>query len=91
MPYAVKNLSTNSYWTSSHAKGVDYTDVRFAKVYLKESTARGVAKQIQNTEIHHYDNEQWWINSGKIPYENWEPGYTAKPDWQAVDLDNESV
>jgi hypothetical protein len=65
--------------------------VRFAKVYLKESTARGVAKQFQDVEMHHYNTEQSLIRQGIVPYEDWAPKYTGKPDWQAVDLDNESV
>lgn len=87
MPFVVKNMATGRYWTSSHAKDVDYTDVLYAKVYTKRGTAQGVATGHQRTDMHHYETEQYWINRpGDLP--DWfTPVFNGvPPDWQVEEI-----
>lgn len=93
MPYVVVETSrgTKNYWTTSSGKDVDYSDVRFARVYPKAATAKRVAKQLQDREMHWFENEQAWLREGRKPYPDWEPGYHGvAPNWTVEEVHAEA-
>lgn len=86
MPYVVKDFSTGTYWTTSQAQSVDKTDVRFARVYPLERTAKQVATQMQDVNMYHYETEQFLLKrDGELPCGN-EPSYDVAPDWRHEEI-----
>lgn len=87
MPFVVKDMSTGRYWTSSHAKGVDHTNVVYAKVYAKKGTAKGVATGLQDANMHHYETEQYWLSqAGETPEWFTPQFHGVPPDWQVEEI-----
>lgn len=75
------------YLTSSQAQGVDTTDLRFARVYVKQHTAKGVATQFQEREMEWFENEQYFILNDITPYPGWKPKYNGTaPCWSFEEI-----